>query len=187
MFYFIAWSATRPGIDQETWRKFCGARVGIDLDQNIANPHAREQLLQDRQAMKLGDFTGIGGIPDQDIAMWETMGAIADRSQERLGASDVAMVQFRRLMVNAARRFRDGEPGDRYERAADPAGQDPLLRRDRGESDGLADARAQRRGADAVGQDGGGRSNFLIDVVGCMNEGLTQKRRILAGTCAFLA
>jgi phthalate 4,5-dioxygenase oxygenase subunit len=60
--------------------------------------------------MKLGDFTGIRGIPNQDIAMWETMGAIADRTKERLGASDLAVVEFRRLMVDAARRFAAGEP-----------------------------------------------------------------------------
>jgi phthalate 4,5-dioxygenase oxygenase subunit len=42
--------------------------------------------------------------------MWETMGPIADRSLERLGASDMAIVQFRRIMVDAARRFRDGGP-----------------------------------------------------------------------------
>ena len=46
--------------------------------------------------MKLGDFTGIRGIPNQDIAMWETMGPIADRTRERLGASDFAVVEFRR-------------------------------------------------------------------------------------------
>lgn len=55
--------------------------------------------------MKLGDFTGIRGIPNQDIAMWETMGPIADRTRERLGASDLAVVEFRRLMVDAARAF----------------------------------------------------------------------------------
>jgi phthalate 4,5-dioxygenase oxygenase subunit len=37
--------------------------------------------------------------------MWESMGAIADRTQERLGASDIAIVQFRRLMIDAARAF----------------------------------------------------------------------------------
>ena len=58
--------------------------------------------------MKLGSHTGIDGIPNQDIAMWETMGPIADRSRERLGASDVAIVQFRRIMVDAARKVRDG-------------------------------------------------------------------------------
>jgi phthalate 4,5-dioxygenase oxygenase subunit len=33
------------------------------------------------------------------------MGAIADRTQERLGASDIAIVQFRRLMIEAVRSF----------------------------------------------------------------------------------
>ena len=60
--------------------------------------------------MKLGDFTGIKGIPNQDIAMWETMGPIVDRSKERLGASDFAVVEFRKLMVEAAQRVRDGGP-----------------------------------------------------------------------------
>jgi phthalate 4,5-dioxygenase oxygenase subunit len=35
--------------------------------------------------------------------MWESMGQISDRSKERVGASDVAVVAFRRLMVEAAR------------------------------------------------------------------------------------
>ena len=37
--------------------------------------------------------------------MWETMGPIADRSQERLGVSDTAILQFRRIMVEAAHDF----------------------------------------------------------------------------------
>ncbi len=39
--------------------------------------------------------------------MWETMGPIVDRSKDRLGASDIAVVEFRRLTVDAATRFRD--------------------------------------------------------------------------------
>jgi phthalate 4,5-dioxygenase oxygenase subunit len=110
MFYFIAWS-DGEGIDQEAWREFCGAQVGVDLDANFRRKRTRENnYLQDRRAMKLGSHTGIQGIPNQDIAMWETMGPIADRSRERLGASDVAIVQFRRIMVDAARKVRDGGP-----------------------------------------------------------------------------
>jgi phthalate 4,5-dioxygenase oxygenase subunit len=110
MFYFIAWSEGE-GIDQEAWREFCGAQVGIDLDASFRRTRTRENnYLQDRKAMKLGSHTGIHGIPNQDIAMWETMGPIADRSRERLGASDIAIVQFRRIMVDAARKVRDGGP-----------------------------------------------------------------------------
>ncbi len=108
LFYFIAWS-DKEGIDQEAWRKFCGAQIGIDLDNNFRRIRTlANDFLQDRSAMKLGNFTGITGIPNQDIAMWETMGAIADRSRERLGASDVAIVEFRHIMVDAARAVREG-------------------------------------------------------------------------------
>ncbi len=111
MFHFIAWSDTGEGIEPEAWRKFCGAQPGIDLDRRWRKQRNRDNFhLQDRQAMKLGDFTGIRGIPMQDMAMWETMGAIADRSRERLGASDLAIVEFRRIMVEAARAFAAGAP-----------------------------------------------------------------------------
>lgn len=106
MFYFMAWGDARTTPDQEAWRKYCGAQLGVDLDANYRSRRTLENnYLQDRQAMKLGNFTGIRGIPNQDIVMWETMGPIADRSRERLGASDVAVAQFRRTMVRAARDF----------------------------------------------------------------------------------
>jgi hypothetical protein len=58
--------------------------------------------------MKAGDFTGIQGIPTQDMAMWESMGPIADRSEDHLGSSDLAVLQFRRQMVAAAKAFEKG-------------------------------------------------------------------------------
>jgi phthalate 4,5-dioxygenase oxygenase subunit len=112
MFYFIAWSdGEHEGIDQEDWRAFCAARVGVDLDECFRPIRTRQNnYLQDRRAMSAGSYTGIDGIPNQDMAMWETMGSIADRSRERLGASDIAIVQFRRIMIEAARKVAAGEP-----------------------------------------------------------------------------
>jgi len=108
-FHFIAWAeGEQPGIDTDAWRKFCVLEVGQDVDAQFRpiKRHAHNDYLQDRAAMANGEsFTGILGIPNQDIAMWESMGPIADRSQERLGASDIAIVQFRRLMIDAARAF----------------------------------------------------------------------------------
>jgi phthalate 4,5-dioxygenase oxygenase subunit len=110
MYYFIAWSdGERPGIGQDDWRRFCAARPGVDLDLDFRPIRTRaNNYLQDRAAMRDGSHTGIEGIPNQDLAMWETMGAIADRSRERLGASDIAIVQFRRIMVEAARKAAAG-------------------------------------------------------------------------------
>jgi phthalate 4,5-dioxygenase oxygenase subunit len=105
-FHFIAWGGdSTPQL--EVWRKFLGAQVGIDVDSAFRKTRTRENnYLQDRKAMRLGNWTGIYGIPNQDIVMWETIGPIADRLSERLGASDLAIVQFRRIMVEAAQAYR---------------------------------------------------------------------------------
>ena len=112
MFYFIAWNdAAKPGIDAKTWRKFNALEWGVDVDRDFNGMRQRGNLYgQDRAAMKAGNFTGIAGIPNQDIAMWESMGPISDRPKERVGTSDVAVVAFRRLMVEAARAVADGGP-----------------------------------------------------------------------------
>ena len=110
--YLMAWTpgdGPQEGTDTESWRKFTGQQLGIDLDKTYRKLQGRAQNYgQDRKAQKLGDFTGIRGFPNQDIAMWETMGAIAQRGDERLGASDLAIVQFRRTMVDAVQRFMKG-------------------------------------------------------------------------------
>ena len=104
--YLTAWTDTGEGVDQEAWRKFTGGQLGIDLDPHYRKiQNAAVNYGQDRAAMKLGSFTGIRGFPNQDIAMQESMGAIADRSHEKLGASDLAIVEFRRVMVKAVRDF----------------------------------------------------------------------------------
>ena len=58
--------------------------------------------------MKQGNFTGVPGIPNQDIIMWVSMGAIVDRTTDTLGASDMAVVEFRKLMVDAAKTMEAG-------------------------------------------------------------------------------
>jgi phthalate 4,5-dioxygenase len=57
----------------------------MDIEEN--------DLEKDRQAMKAGNFTGIHGIPNQDMAMWLTMGPVFDRTQDRLGTSDLARLR----------------------------------------------------------------------------------------------
>ncbi len=107
-FYFIAWGHPSNTPDTATWRKFLGQQVGIDLDDKYAPLRNRaNNFWQDRAAMKAGNFTGITGFPNQDVAMWVTMGPIADRTHERLGASDLAIVEFRKQMLEAVRSFQD--------------------------------------------------------------------------------
>lgn len=110
-FYFIAWGEPASTPQTETWRRFLRQTVGVDLDERYRPLRTLDnRFWQDRNAMKAGNFTGITGFPNQDVAMWVSMGPIADRSRERLGASDLAIVEFRRQMVEAARAFADGAP-----------------------------------------------------------------------------
>ena len=110
-FYFVAWGHPEQTPETETWRRFLRQTVGVDLDETYRPLRTIDnRFWQDRQAMKAGNFTGISGFPNQDVAMWLTMGPIASRGDERLGASDLAIVEFRRQMVEAAHDFQRGEP-----------------------------------------------------------------------------
>ncbi|MDU9005625.1 Rieske 2Fe-2S domain-containing protein [Sedimentitalea todarodis] len=107
-FHFIAWG-DRNTPSTEDWRHFNHAVPGEDLDE-LWRPNRRDDnnFLQDRDLMKEGNFTGIRGIPNQDIAMWVSMGARVERHSDTLGASDLAIVEFRRLMVDAASKIAEG-------------------------------------------------------------------------------
>jgi phthalate 4,5-dioxygenase oxygenase subunit len=109
-FHFMAWGSPDTTPDHEAWRAFLHAQVGPDLDAqfNPKRTHAN-RFNQDREAMKAGNFTGIQGIPNQDMAMWVSMGPIVDRTNDRLGASDLAIVEFRQRMLQAVRSFMAGE------------------------------------------------------------------------------
>ncbi len=109
-FYFIAWGHSSRTPETATWRRFLRQTVGIDLDDSYRPLRNQEnRFWQDRQAMKAGNFTGITGFPNQDVAMWLSMGPIADRSHDRLGASDLAIVEFRRQMLEAVREVDAGK------------------------------------------------------------------------------
>ena len=109
-FHFIAWGDPETTPSTEAWRAFNRAVPGEDLDPETWAPYRTMEnwFGQDRELMKTENFTGIAGIPNQDIAMWVSMGAIVDRTHDILGASDLAIVEFRRLMVDAARIVESG-------------------------------------------------------------------------------
>lgn len=105
MFNFIAWGGEKCP-DTEEWRRFNHTVVGEDIDENwISKRQLDNKFLQDRTLMKEGNFTGVPGIPNQDIIMWVSMGSIVDRTTDKLAASDLAVVEFRKLMVDAAKKM----------------------------------------------------------------------------------
>jgi phthalate 4,5-dioxygenase oxygenase subunit len=106
--YFVHFSET-VDLDEAMIQANLGTRPGIDFDPATGKKarNRENNFLQDREAMAKGNFSGIRGIGQQDVAMWESMGRgpIIDRSREHLGRTDVAVVQFRRIMLDAVEEF----------------------------------------------------------------------------------
>jgi phthalate 4,5-dioxygenase oxygenase subunit len=74
---------------------------------------------QKRESMKQGHFTGFDrNILEEDIVVQVSMGEITDRTLEHLSASDVAIVQMRRMLLDALRTHDRLPPGSA--RAATP-------------------------------------------------------------------
>jgi nitrite reductase/ring-hydroxylating ferredoxin subunit len=82
-----------------------------DVDQTTFRGKRNRQnnYLLDRQVQKTETFTGIDGINVQDRAVQESMGSIVDRSKEHLGPADRAVIQARRLLLDAVRAVQTGE------------------------------------------------------------------------------
>jgi len=71
---------------------------GYRLKRNLENDY-----LLDREMQRTQNFTGIKGVNTQDFALQEGMGPIVDRSKERLGTSDKAIIAARQLLLEATR------------------------------------------------------------------------------------
>ncbi len=63
----------------------------------------------DRNVQRNVSFTGISGFADQDIMVQQSQGLIADRTQENLTASDIAIVRFRHRVLAGAKALANGE------------------------------------------------------------------------------
>jgi phenylpropionate dioxygenase-like ring-hydroxylating dioxygenase large terminal subunit len=57
----------------------------------------------DREVQRTVNYPGIIGVNTQDMALQETMGAIFDRTKEKLGAADTAIIFMRRQLLQACR------------------------------------------------------------------------------------
>lgn len=104
-----------------------GHQSSFQLDEHLHPKRNRaNKHLQDRAAMKAGNWSGIDGVNSQDFAIVESMGPVYDRTREHLGLTDVAIIRFRRRMLDAARSFQAGGP---------PLGADPTVPYERVSSD----------------------------------------------------
>jgi hypothetical protein len=87
-----------------------GNNFGADVDpmtfRSLRN--AENMYKIDRQVQKYETYTGIEGGNTQDRAIQESMGAVADRTLERLGTTDRAIIHARRALMKAVKLVQDG-------------------------------------------------------------------------------
>ena len=101
--YCYAYNPERPLSQRE--RDAYGRGLGIfaEVDENYEPIRRRENnYLIDRQMQRDSNFTGISGISEQDAAIADSQGLIADRTKELLGQTDLGVVRFRKLLFEAA-------------------------------------------------------------------------------------
>ena len=107
--YCYAWNPHRPLTDAERTRFAQGSGIFAAVDAHYVPLRNRDnEYLLDRDMQRHSNFTGISGISEQDAAIADSQGLIADRTRELLGATDLGIVRFRRLLIGAATTLAEG-------------------------------------------------------------------------------
>ena len=117
--YTYAWHPDRP-LTADERAKFEKGGYGqfAELGPGYVPLRNRDNdYLIDRDEQKHRSFTGVKGIAEQDAMAQDSQGLIADRTREHLTATDVGVVRFRRLMLEAAKALRDGREPEAPRRA----------------------------------------------------------------------
>lgn len=108
--YCYAYNPERPLTQTERERYAAGLGIFAAVDENYVPIRNRDNnYLMDRNLQQHSNFTGIDGISEQDAAVADSQGFIADRTRELLGQTDLGIVRFRRMMLEAARQVDAGE------------------------------------------------------------------------------
>jgi len=108
--WVFTWNYDEPLSAREVAEMRAGASVHVEFIPGTHYParNMSNDYLIDRHAQKALTFTGIKGIGEQDFSVQEGMGAIADRTREHLGSSDIGIVAMRRRLLKAAADLQEG-------------------------------------------------------------------------------
>jgi phthalate 4,5-dioxygenase oxygenase subunit len=102
--YCYSWNPDRPLTAAEREKFGAGFSIYSKVDSDwkpLAN--RGNDYLVDRDAQRRGSFTGVSGVSEQDACIQDSQGFIADRTREHLGPTDLGIVRFRRLVLQAAK------------------------------------------------------------------------------------
>jgi len=111
VYNFIYTYGSEPLSEDQRLLVGTGNQFGVDIDvengfRSIRNKSNRYMI--DRLVQKTRTFTGIEGTNTQDRAVQESMGGIVDRSYERLGTTDRAIIMSRRMLLQAVKDTQSG-------------------------------------------------------------------------------
>jgi phenylpropionate dioxygenase-like ring-hydroxylating dioxygenase large terminal subunit len=118
--WMVTWHPERPLTAEEVALQIAGKGAHVcNFAPATSEPYGDirtaanrdNDYFMDWEAHRSQMFCGIPGFGVQDQAVQESQGLIVDRTQERLGTSDTAIIQVRKRMMSAARALR--EPGVR--------------------------------------------------------------------------
>jgi phthalate 4,5-dioxygenase oxygenase subunit len=124
--WMVTWHTERPLTREELALHIGGKGAHVcDYAPATSEPYGdirtaanrANDYFMDWEAHRTRMFCGIPGFGVQDQAIQESQGPLVDRTQERLGTSDTAIIQVRKRLLSAARALR--------ERGTPPPGLDP--------------------------------------------------------------
>ena len=105
----ISWNPEAP-LSEEDWkaiREETFVHTGVDPVTFRPIRNKDNDYGIDRHEQRKSSMTGIRGFAAQDQAMQESMGPVVDRTRERLGTSDTAIIGMRRLLLEEIRALQE--------------------------------------------------------------------------------
>lgn len=119
--FCYAWNPDRPLTAEEIHSYSHGGAIFSEVDHSyVPLRNKANNYMLDRKAQRTSSYMGIKGVSEQDAAVQDSQGPIVDRTREHLGATDLGIMRFRKLVMDTARDLKAGiEPpaasrADRY-------------------------------------------------------------------------
>jgi phenylpropionate dioxygenase-like ring-hydroxylating dioxygenase large terminal subunit len=107
--FCYSWNPDRPITHDERAAFRRGRSVHAEVDERWVPLRNRDNdYLIDRADQKHKTFTGIQGVSEQDAMIQDSQGFVVDRSREHLGPTDLAIIEFRKLVLRGAREVANG-------------------------------------------------------------------------------
>jgi hypothetical protein len=107
--YCYAWNPERPLTPEERHSFANGGAIFPEIDENYVPLRTKaNNYMIDRRAQRTSSYMGIKGVSEQDAAVQDSQGPIVDRTGEHLGATDLGIMHFRKLVMDTARDLQKG-------------------------------------------------------------------------------